>query len=64
MLKKYLAALWADWVARMSGAASVILAFSAAYFEFIIRNGKAALWVTAAICFIVTVQLGAGKNRG
>ncbi len=48
----------------MSGAASVILAFSAAYFEFIIRNGKAALWVTAAICFIVTVQLGAGKNRG
>ena len=35
MLKKYLAALWADWVARMSGAASVILAFFAAYFDFV-----------------------------
>jgi hypothetical protein len=53
MLRKYLAALWADWVARMSGAASVLLAFLAAYLEFVIKNGKAALWVTAAVCFII-----------
>lgn len=53
MLKEYFAALWADWVARMSGAASIILAFLAAYFEFIVQHGKAALWVTAAICFII-----------
>jgi len=53
MLRKYLASLWADWVARMSGVASVILAFLAAYLEFIVKHGKAALWVTAAICFVI-----------
>ena len=53
MLKEYFAALWADWVARMSGIASVILAFLAAYLEFIVKHGKAVLWVTAALCLII-----------
>jgi hypothetical protein len=53
MLGKYLAALWSDWVARMSGVASVILAFLAAYLEFIVKNGRVALWATAAVCFVV-----------
>lgn len=53
MLKKYFAAVWADWVARMSGIASIILAFLAAYFEFIVKHGKAVLWITAALCFII-----------
>jgi len=53
LIRQYLAALWADWVARMSGIASIILAFLAAYLEFIVKHGKASLWVTAAICFCV-----------
>lgn len=38
----------------MSGPASVILAFSAAYFEYVVKHGRAVMWIAAALCFIVT----------
>src|SRR5215216_6704798 len=53
MYRDYLAALWGDWVARMSGLASIVLASPAAYFEFMVKHGQAALWAAAAVCVVV-----------
>jgi hypothetical protein len=37
----------------MSGGIGVVLAFAAAYFEWVARNGKTALWVAAAVAFFI-----------
>ena len=37
----------------MSGGIGVVLAFAAAYFEWVAKNGKTALWVAAAIAFFI-----------
>ena len=37
----------------MSGPSSIVLAFLAAYFDFIVKHGKAALWAASAVCFII-----------
>lgn len=49
---EYLAAMWADWVSRMSGLASLLIAFLAAYYQ-LIERGKPALWVAAAITYLI-----------
>src|SRR2546430_8585447 len=38
----------------MSGPASVGLAFSAAYFDYIVKHGRAVLWIAAGLCFVIT----------
>jgi heme O synthase-like polyprenyltransferase len=48
----------------MSGGLGVILAFFAAYFEWVQRNGKVALWIAAAIAFFVaSYRLWLKKHR-
>jgi hypothetical protein len=63
MYRKYLAALWGDWVTRMSGAASIVLAFLAAYWEFIVKHGKVALWIASAVCFVIASYRVWAKER-
>lgn len=64
MFGNYLKAFWGDWVARMSGPASIVLAFLATYFEFIVKHGKAALWVASAVCFIIaSYRIWAAERR-
>jgi len=53
-LREYFKAILSDWVARMSGPASVALAFSAAYFDYVVKHGRAVLWVAAGVCFVIT----------
>jgi hypothetical protein len=47
----------------MSGPASIILAFLAAYFEFIVKHGLAVLWVAAAACLLLTSYRIWSKER-
>jgi hypothetical protein len=51
-LMEYIAAIWADWLSRMSGIASLAIAFIAAYYE-LIDNGKPALWIAASSCYVI-----------
>ncbi len=53
-MREYFRAILKDWVARMSGPASVGLAFSAAYFDYIVKHGRAVLWIAAGLCFVIT----------
>jgi hypothetical protein len=53
-LREYFRVLWKDAVARMSGGIGVILAFAAAYFEWVAKNGKTALWIAAAVAFFIS----------
>jgi len=63
-LREYCRALRRDGVALMSGGLGVILAFFAAYFEWVQRNGKVALWIAAAIAFFVaSYRLWLKKHR-
>ena len=53
-IREYAASLWADWVALMSGLASVALAFWAAYLPPAnVQAGRTLLWITAVLCFVV-----------
>lgn len=53
-IHKYLAALWKDWVALMSGVASIILAFWAAFFPPPdITAGRMLLFICAIVCFLL-----------
>jgi hypothetical protein len=54
MLIEYIRAVNKDWIARMSGPAAVILAFLGVYLDYIAKHGRAALWIAAAICFVIT----------
>jgi hypothetical protein len=52
-LKAYFAALAHDWLALMSGIASVIVAFFSAYFPPVnVAAGRTTLWITAVVCFV------------
>src|SRR6185295_96383 len=54
-LKAYFIALAHDWLALMSGIASVIVAFFAAYFPpTSVAAVRTTLWVTAVVCFVVS----------
>jgi len=53
-LLEYFRAIYRDWVALMSGLASIVLAFFASYFGYIIMHAKAALWIAAGLCFVIT----------
>lgn len=50
---EYVVAMWTDWVSRMSGVASLIISFLAAYYE-LKDKGKPALWMAAAACYLIT----------
>jgi hypothetical protein len=64
MYRDYFAALWGDWVARMSGAASILLAFLATYWEFVVKHGKVTLWIASAVCFaIASYRIWAKERR-
>ena len=51
---EYIRAVYKDWVALMSGVASLSLGFLATFTEYAIRHAKAMLWVAAAVCFAIT----------
>ena len=51
-LGEYIAAIWADWLSRMSGVASLVIAFIAAYYELLDR-GKPALWIAVVASYAV-----------
>jgi hypothetical protein len=51
-LREYACAIYKDWVARMSGPASILLAFWAAYFPPARPVLQATLWLAAVLCFI------------
>jgi hypothetical protein len=54
-LKEYFKALIHDWIAIMSGIASIILAFWVAYFPpTTAAAGRTLLWLTAVICFVLS----------
>lgn len=54
-IREYASALWEDWVALMSGAASIGLAFWAAYFPpQNVQAGRTLLFLCAAACFIIS----------
>src|ERR1051325_5434659 len=59
---EYTTAIWADWVSRMSGIASLVIAFIAAYYE-LTDHGKPALWVAAASCLLIASFMVWYKNR-
>jgi hypothetical protein len=49
----YLNALWKDWVSRMSGLASIVLAFIPVVFPSTLPSTvKAGFWIAAALCFV------------
>jgi hypothetical protein len=50
----FLRAVYKDWVALMSGIASIVLGFFATFTEFAIQHARAMLWAAAAACFVVT----------
>lgn len=50
----YLRAVYKDWVALMSGIASLSLGFLATFTEYAIRHAKAMLWIAAVVCFVIT----------
>lgn len=53
-IRGFFKVLWDDWVALMSGIASIALAFWAAYYPPAdVATGKALLWITAVLCFIL-----------
>jgi hypothetical protein len=50
-VREYIVALWADWLALMSGIASVVLAFCAAFFPPAnVQAGRTLLFVAAVLC--------------
>ncbi|MDT7541459.1 MAG: hypothetical protein QOE33_1363 [Acidobacteriota bacterium] len=59
---EYFLAVWADWISRMSGVASIVISFLAAYSE-LKDKGKPALWIAAAICYLITSFSVWYKNR-
>lgn len=70
-LKQYLAAIWADWVSRMSGVAGLLLIVIAFAFR-LTEVGQARYWLgAAAACFVIasfsawrTERLNAERLRG
>lgn len=59
-----MAALWADWLVLMSGIASVILAFWAAFFPPTnIQAGRTILWVASVACFAIASYRIWAKER-
>ena len=63
-MREYFVALGKDWVSLMSGIASLILAFWAAYFPLNnIYAGRTLLWIAAVACFVVTSYRLWAKER-
>jgi hypothetical protein len=64
-IRKFFAALWADWVAAMSGGVSVALAFWAVYFPPTdIKAGRILLWAAAVICVVyASYRIWASEHR-
>jgi hypothetical protein len=53
-LKGFFSTLLKDWVALMSGGASIVAAFLAAYFQIVADNPKSLLWAVSGICLVMT----------
>jgi hypothetical protein len=54
LIREFIKVLWDDWVALMSGIASIALAFWAAYFPPTdVVAGRTLLWLASVICFIL-----------
>ncbi len=51
-IRKYFAALWGEWLTLMSGIASIVLAYLAAYLTLDIPATRAFLWLASLACFI------------
>lgn len=51
---EYIRAVYKDWVALMSGIASLSLGFLATFTEYAIRHARALLGIAAALCFVIT----------
>src|SRR5688500_15525348 len=52
-LGEYWRGLRDDGIALMSGILGIMLAFLAAYLQWVVVNGRAALWICAAIAFFL-----------
>jgi hypothetical protein len=54
-LREYIAVLWADWVALMSGLASVLLAVWVVFFPPTdVYASRTLLWIATVACFLVS----------
>jgi hypothetical protein len=64
-VREYARALWEDWVALMSGVASVVFAVWAAYFPPAdVFAARTLLWVAAVLCFLVSsYRIWANEHR-
>lgn len=61
---RFLSAWWTDWLALMSGAASVGLLFWATISQHTEGQGKLVLLIASAICFVVgSYRIWAKENR-
>lgn len=51
-VREYFAAIWADWVSRMSGIAGLILIVIAFAFR-LTEAGQATYWAAAVVSFVI-----------
>jgi hypothetical protein len=63
-IKDFFARMLRDWVALMSGGASIIAGFLAAYFQVVANSPKTLLWLVSGICLVITTyRVWANEHR-